>query len=142
MQRTRTRPIILLVEDYADSRQMLQLLLEGLDYGIILAANGREALAATAQNHIDLIVTDYNLPDMTGLTVVRHVRQLGNSSAWTPVIMLTAFDGFEYRKLAAEAGCNAFFNKPPDFEALEITIERLLQETKARKPTVTSLGDR
>lgn len=134
MQRTRTRPIILLVEDYADSRQMLQLLLEGLDYAIIPAANGREALAATAQNHhIDLILTDYNLPDMTGLTVVRHVRQLGNSSAWIPVIMLTAFDGSEYRELAVKAGCNAFFNKPPDFQALEMTIERLLRETNGRK---------
>ena len=133
MQRTRTRPVILLVEDYADSRQMLQLLLEGLDYGVIGVPNGREALAAAAKNHIDLIVTDFNLPDMTGLTVVRYVRQLGNSSAQVPVVMLTAVDGFAYRELAVEVGCNAFFNKPPDFKVLEITIDRLLKEAKARK---------
>lgn len=136
------RPTILLVEDYADSRQMLQLLLESLDYGIIPAANGREALAAAAQNHIDLILTDYNLPDMTGVAVIRHVRELGNSSASIPVIVLTAVDGSEYRELAVEAGCNAFLSKPPNFEVLQITIERLLQEAKASTTTVTSMGDR
>lgn len=133
MQQTRTRPVILLVEDYTESRQMLQLLLENLDYCVIPAANGREALAAAEANHLDLILTDFNLPDITGLNVVRGVRQLGNSAAEVPIIMLTAFDGSEFRKLVVEAGCNAFFNKPPDFDALEITIARLLKETNGRE---------
>jgi CheY-like chemotaxis protein len=126
MQQTRTRPIILLVEDYADSRQILTLLLESLDYHVLPAANGREALRAAAQNQIDLLLTDFNLPDMTGPTIVRHVRELGNRLAHIPAVMLTASDGYEYRSLAAEAGCNAFLIKPTDFEVLKATIDRLL----------------
>lgn len=66
MQRTRTRPIIMLVEDYEDSRQMLTLLLEDMDYSVLPAANGEEALSTVANNDIDLVLTDFNLPDMTG----------------------------------------------------------------------------
>ena len=127
MQQTRTQPIILLVEDYPDSRQMLALLLESLDYCVIPAANGREALDAAAKNEIDLVLTDFNLPDMTGPTVVRCVRKLGNRRAHIPVIMLTASDSYEYRSLAAEAECDAFLSKPADFEVLRATIDRLLQ---------------
>jgi len=129
MQRTRTRPKILLVEDYADSRQMLTLLLEGMDYCVLPAANGQDALITAANNDIDLVLTDFNLPDMTGPTVARNVRKLDRLT-YIPVVMLTAIDAYEHRSLAAEAGCDAFFIKPPDFEMLKATIERLLQLKK------------
>lgn len=41
--------------------------------------------------------------------------------------MLTAFDGYEHRALAAEAGCEVFLNKPPDFDLLKAATDRLLQ---------------
>ena len=133
MQQTRTRPIILLVEDYPDSRQMLALLLEGMDYRVLPAATGKEALNAARNNDIDLVLTDFNLPDMTGSTVVRYIRKLNDRLAHTPIVMLTAFDGDEYRVLAAEAGCNAFLTKPPDFDLLKRTIDRLLQVNRRYK---------
>ena len=117
---------------------MLKLLLEGFDYAVLPAANGKEALAAAAYNRVDLILTDFDLPDMTGPTVARRVRKFRNYSAPVPVIMLTAMDGFEYRKLAAEAGCDAFFTKPPDFEDLRATIDRLLRGSLSKKDTVTT----
>jgi CheY-like chemotaxis protein len=138
MQRTGTRPIILIVEDYADSRQMLKLLLEDLDYSVLTAATGREALAAAANNPVDLILTDFNLPDMTGPSVVRHIRQLNNRSARIPAVILTALDAYEYRGLAYEAGCDAFFLKPPNFELLKGTLDRLLQEGRTQKDAAQS----
>jgi CheY-like chemotaxis protein len=142
MQRTRTRPIILLVEDYEDSRQMLTLLLQDMDYSVLPAANGKEALAEVATNDIDLVLTDFNLPDMTGPAVVRSVRRLRDGlGRHVPCIMLTAFDGDEHRALAAEAGCEVFLNKPPDFDLLKETIDRLLErkERDERSPQVNSL---
>ena len=133
MQQTRTRPIILLVEDYPDSRQMLALLLEGMGYRVLPAATGKEALNAARNNDIDLVLTDFNLPDMTGPTLVRHVRELYNRLSYIPIIMLTAFDGDEHRVLAAKAGCNAFLTKPPDFDLLKRTIDRLLQVNRRYK---------
>ena len=127
MQQTRTRPTILLVEDYADSRQMLTLLLEDSDYSVLPAANGTEAITAAARNEVDLVLTDFNLPDMTGPSVVRYIRELGNRREHIPAVMLTASDGYEHRSLAAEAGCDAFLVKPVDFEVLNATINRLLR---------------
>lgn len=131
MQRTKTRPTILIVEDFADSRQMLKLLLEGLGYHVLTAANGEEALSVLSNNPIDLVITDFNLPDMTGPTVIRHVRRSQNGSGRIPVVVLTAVDAYEYRDIAAEAGCDAFLCKPTDFQLLHGTLERLLAERKA-----------
>ena len=125
MQQTRTRPTILIVEDYADSRQMLKLLLEELDYFVLTAASGKEALAVAAANDIDLILIDYGLPDMTGPTVIRSLRQLRHDLSRVPIVMLTAFDGTHYRRLANEAGCDAYLVKPPDFDELRGTLERV-----------------
>lgn len=133
MQRTRTRPTILVVEDYADSRQMLKLLLESLDYRVFTAATGRDALGLAADNQVDLILVDFDLPDMTGPTVVRHIRQLRDQLRRVPIVMLTAFEGYEYRRLADEAGCNAFLVKPPNFEELKQVFDRLLQEAASKK---------
>jgi two-component system chemotaxis response regulator CheY len=108
---------------------MLTLLLEAMDYCVLPAANGQEALITAANNDIDLILTDFNLPDMTGPTVARNVRKLDRLT-YIPVVMLTAIDAYEHRSLAAEAGCDAFFIKPPDFEMLRATIDRLLQSNK------------
>jgi CheY-like chemotaxis protein len=127
MEQTRTRPIILLVEDYADSRQMLTFLLENEDYCVLPAANGREALNAAARNEIDLVLTDFNLPDMTGPSIVQYISNRGNPRVHIPAIMLTASDAYEQRSLAAEAGCDAFLTKPAEFEVLKATIDRLLQ---------------
>jgi two-component system chemotaxis response regulator CheY len=131
MQGTRTRPIILVVEDYADTRQMLKLLLEGLNYDVLPAANGREALSVAANNRIDLILTDFGLPDMTGPTMIRNLRRLPNHSRSVPVVMLTAFDGNQYRELAKQAGVSAFLVKPPDFEFLKRTVDRLIEKHQA-----------
>jgi CheY-like chemotaxis protein len=126
MQRTGTQPIILVVEDYADTRNMLKLLFESLDYAGLTAATGKEALSVAADNHLDLILTDFGLPDRTGPTLTRKIRRLSNQSASVPV-MLTAFDGSQYRELAAQAGVNAFLVKPPDFEFLKWTVGHLLE---------------
>src|SRR5262245_45823044 len=135
MERTEALPTVLVVEDYADSRQMLRLLLEDLDYAVLTAATGNEALAVAPNNHIDLILTDYGLPDMTGPTVIRRLRRLRRGLRRVPTIMLTAFDGYEYRNLADEAGCDAFLIKPPDFDILKETIDRLLRESQTEPET-------
>jgi DNA-binding response OmpR family regulator len=113
---------------------MLKLLLEYADYSVVTAASGKEALAAAANYHIDLVLIDFGLPDMTGANVVRRLRQMGERMATVPIVMHTAFDGYEYRRLAHEAGCDAYLVKPPDFEILRGTLERLLRE-KDRSPS-------
>lgn len=122
------KPIILVIEDYGDSREMLQLLLESLGYRVLQAANGDQALAIAASNHVDLILTDLGLPGMDGITVVRRMRKLNDRLKEVPIIMLTAFDGDEHNQAALRAGCTDFLVKPLNVDKLHTMIERLLSE--------------
>jgi two-component system chemotaxis response regulator CheY len=130
MQLSRTQPTILIVEDYLDTRYMLKLLLESLNYAVLTAANGKTALAIAAKNHIDLVVTDFNLPDITGAALIRRLRRMNEDLKRVPIVMLTALDADEYRHLAAEAGCNEFIVKPVDFDTLEGVLDRLVRENR------------
>ena len=134
----RTGTTILVVEDYPDTQEMLKLLLEGAGFNVLTAETGREALAAAANNHIDLVLTDFSLPDTSGPTVVRRLRQLSGRLQHVPIIMLTAFDGFEYRNLAAEAGCDAYVVKPPNYDTLLAIIDRLLRASQAKQEMLLS----
>jgi len=138
--RDRAQPVILIVEDYADSRQMLKLLLEGVNYAVWTAASGEAALSIAARNPIDLILTDFNLPDITGATLIRRLRRMNQDLERVPIVMLTALDADEYRHLAAEAGCNEFIVKPIDFDTLERVLDRLLRESRVvkRSPVLIS----
>lgn len=124
------KPIILVIEDYGDSREMLKLILETLEYHVMTAANGHEALALAASNDLDLILTDLGLPDMDGLLLVRRLRKLNARLRYVPIIMLTALDRNEYYDPALRAGCTDFLTKPTDFETLQAMIEKLLQESR------------
>lgn len=130
MERTDALPTILVVEDYLDSRQMLRLLLEGIDYRVLTADNANDALDLTTHSHIDLVLTDYGLPDMTGLELVERLRKLGGDFQSIPIVMLTAFDGDEFRNAAEQVGCDAFFVKPADCDRLSETIRCLLNHEK------------
>ena len=122
--------MILIVEDYLDTRYMLKLLLESLNYAVLTAANGETAMAIAAKNHIDLVVTDFNLPDITGAALIRRLRRMNEDLKRVPIVMLTALDADEYRHLAAEAGCNEFIVKPVDFDTLEGVLDRLVRENR------------
>lgn len=129
---SRSPSIILVVEDYADSREMLKHLLESLNYGVLTAADGSEALALAAGNHIDLVLTDFWLPDMNGITVVRRLRSLSEHWKQIPIIIVTALDlDQESYDEAIEAGCAGVLRKPIDFDKLQRMIRDRLREYDA-----------
>ena len=123
-----TRPSILVIEDYRDSRQMLKLVLETFDYDVITAENGNEALSLAGSNTVDLILTDLGLPDMDGIRVVRRLREFSDRFSRIPIIMQTAFERSECYQAAMDAGCTEVLTKPIDFDTLHALIERLLRE--------------
>ena len=131
---------ILLVEDYKDSREMTRFLLEGVGYRILEARNGKEALDLASTETPDLVLTDFNLPDIDGTTLVKHLRKLGDKMSRVPVIMLTAHDRGELYELAMAAGCTAFFTKPVSFEVLEKTLNTLLDERRELNGSVNGIS--
>jgi DNA-binding response OmpR family regulator len=127
-KRTRTQRCILVIEDYTDSREMLKLLLEGADYRVITAKDGKEALALAASENIDLILTDLGLPDMSGVTLVRALRRLNDQLSHVPIIVLTAFEGSEEHISPIHGWCTAYLKKPLDFDELEGLLNGYLRE--------------
>ena len=86
---------ILIVEDDASIRLLTKTRLKDR-YEILEASDGSEALEILDHQHVDLMLVDILMPGMDGFTFVREVRDSGDL---TPVLMLTAMDGFDYKKL-------------------------------------------
>jgi CheY-like chemotaxis protein len=123
---------ILLLEDHKDTREMLKILLEDLDYRILASDNAVQALALAATEEIDLIITDYNLPDLNGVEFIRQVRGLNRALQLIPIIMVTAYEIDDLFASAVDAGCTAFFKKPTRFQELASFVSKLLKESKER----------
>lgn len=116
--------IILIVEDYEDSRLFLKLLLEMDGYEIIEAGDGLEAFEIVRKSLPDLILMDMAMPVMDGLTATRKIRTIRRGKN-IPIIAVTAH-GKQFYQRAIDAGCNDLIEKPVDFDALETKIELYL----------------
>ena len=116
--------IILIVEDYEDSRLFLKLLLEMNGYETLEAADGLEAIEIYRTNCPDLSLMDISMPVMDGLTATKNIRTI-KRSVRTPIIAVTANGKEIYDKVIA-AGCNAMIEKPVEFDSLEAVIHQYL----------------
>jgi len=116
---------ILVVDDCGVTRKLLTFMIKGGGYNIILAGNGVEGLEKLASSHVDLIVTDLNMPLMDGLEFAVNVRS-AKEYRHIPIIMLTTEAGAEDRARADEAGISHYFVKPVEPEALMDEIKKLI----------------
>ena len=117
---------VLLVEDFADSRFMMRLLLEMDGYRVVEATNGREAVEFAKRECPDLILMDLSLPELDGLIATKLIRELEDLGD-TPIIALTAHDAEQFHSAALAAGCNDYVTKPVDFNQLGGVISRFCQ---------------
>jgi len=117
-----------------DDPELLQFLLEELsqDTQVCQGANcGAEALLLLRQQHFDLVVLDWNLPDFNGLEICRRLRSSGDT---TPVLMLTAHHDLEDRVQALDLGADDYITKP--FELKELHARVRAQLRRSRYPSV------
>ncbi len=104
---------ILLVEDNQDNANMIMHILESEQYEVRHYSRGLPAAQAARQQRPDLIVMDFNLPDVDGrVLTLLLIQQLGGSQKAPPIIACTARVGNIEAKLAEQAGCSAFLSKP------------------------------
>lgn len=116
--KTRSRTFrMLLVEDNADSRELLALLLERLGHRVATADDGLRGVAEALAQRPQVLLVDIGLPGLDGYSVARRVRaELGRS---VYLIALTGYGQPEDRRRALEAGFDAHFTKPVDVKAIE-----------------------
>ncbi|SIQ16328.1 response regulator [Marinobacterium stanieri] len=117
---------VLVVDDFSTTRRIISRLLSQLGFTRIhQASNGIEALEHLAKNKVDLVVTDWHMPEMDGLELVVNMRT-HPETARVPVLMVTAESKKEQMTKAAYAGVNGYLVKPFTAEALHGKIQRIV----------------
>jgi CheY-like chemotaxis protein len=125
-------PLILVVDDYADNREMYSAYLrfQGLD--VVEAANGTEALEHAFGRLPDLVVMDLSLPGVDGWEATRLLKA-DPRTKHIPVIAVTGHALAGAPERAAEAGCDGFLTKPCLPEDLLREIRRMLDHGRAHR---------
>ena len=119
---------ILVVDDDAPIRRMLDRTLSAEGYAVETAADGGEALAAVERSTPDLVVLDVGLPGVDGLSVSRRLRAKGLA---VPVLLLTARDSVPDRVAGLDAGADDYLVKPFATEELLARVRALLRRGKS-----------
>ncbi len=110
-------PQILVVDDEAPVRRMLEKLLEGEGFEVAAAASGAEALTLANTCRFDTIILDIRMPGMDGIDLCARIRQIPLAEH-VPVVFLTAVADRESQRRARLAGANDFLFKPLDDQVL------------------------
>jgi two-component system copper resistance phosphate regulon response regulator CusR len=103
-----------------------------------LVAEGREGLQRASQSHYDVIVLDLRLPEISGIEVLRTLRDRGVE---TPVLVLTAQDAVESKVQALRTGADDYVTKPFAFEEVLARVEALGRRPKEIAPPVFKVAD-
>lgn len=117
--------VILSVDDSASLRQMLMITLQNAGHKVVSAEDGRTAFELAQQYPFDLILSDFNMPQLDGPGLIKALRA---ESAYqhTPMLLLTTEDAPEKKQLGKTAGATGWLRKPVDAQQLLMTIDRLL----------------
>src|SRR5262249_2601284 len=121
---------LLVVDDNDLNRDMLGRRLERKGYRVLTAADGTEALETVARERVDLVLLDIEMPGLTGMDVLRRLRETGGAGD-VPVIMATARNDSQDVVEALEAGANDYVIKPLDFPVVLARVEAQLRTRRA-----------
>ena len=131
-------PKILLVEDNASSRDMLSRLLNSRGFDVVIALDGKEAIARAESERPDLILMDMNLPELDGWEAARQIKA-SPAIQTVPIIGLTAHAQAEDRERALAVGCVDYHAKPIEFDELLEQIEQALRPISQAASAAISL---
>jgi CheY-like chemotaxis protein len=110
---------ILIVDDDADSQELLALILADTGANVTRAASASEALTILGQSQPSLIISDIAMPDTDGYTLIQRIRAMPSKiTSQIPAIALTAYDADEDREKALAFGYQEFITKPIDPDKL------------------------
>lgn len=116
---------IMIVDDSASLRQVVSIALKGAGYDVIEGSDGRDALTKLKGQKVNLIVSDVNMPNMDGLTLVQEVKKLP-AYKFTPIIMLTTESGDDMKMAGKAAGAKAWMVKPFKPDQLLTAVAKLV----------------
>jgi two-component system, chemotaxis family, chemotaxis protein CheY len=116
---------VLIVDDSASLRQVVSIALKSAGYDVLEGVDGKDALSKMTGQKIHLIVSDVNMPNMDGITLVQEVKKLP-AYKFTPIIMLTTESGEDKKSAGQAAGAKAWVVKPFKPEQLLTAVSKLI----------------
>ncbi|NRA68042.1 MAG: response regulator [Pseudobacteriovorax sp.] len=117
---------VLVVDDSEMQRNNIRDLIEKAGHAVLLATNGQEGVEVYQKGNVDLILSDHNMPVLTGLEMCRKISTISEGKP-PPIIMITTEIGDDSIKAAAkESGVKAWLVKPFKDEAISLILKRLL----------------
>ena len=136
---------VLVVDDTATNRLMLQVFLRKLGIEVVVAEDGEKAVAAYERESPDIVIMDVMMPVMDGYEATRRIKALAGDR-WTPVIFLSALDNEESLVTGLDAGGDDYLSKPVNFVVLDaklrstaraLALQRSLEEERQRTAAIT-----
>ena len=126
----RGRTQVLVIEDDAAMRELLQEALTDEGFRVDLAPGGRLGIERVRAGGVDLVVTDVKMPDLDGLDVLREIRAVEQPPH---VIVITAFGSIETAIKAVKLGAHDYITKPFEIDALVLAVGKALEERGLRR---------
>jgi CheY-like chemotaxis protein len=120
-----TKPCVLIVDDYADNREMYVEYMLHKGYDVVEATNGNEAIERAFSSRLDLVVMDLSLPGIDGWEATRRLKADPRTKG-IPVVVVTGHAHSEDLETAKAAGCDAFLTKPCLPQELFEKVESML----------------
>lgn len=116
---------IMTADDSASIRLMVNFALRDLGYDIIMAENGKDALRKMEVRKIDLLISDVNMPELDGISLVKRVRE-NPAYKFIPIIMLTTESLANKKHEGMRAGASGWLVKPFKPEELIAVVRKML----------------
>lgn len=116
---------ILVVDDEKNTREGLKPVLTAMDYDVLLAENGKEALEMIKTQKPDIALVDLRMPEMDGMTLLHQIK---NQYPDILIIILTAYGTVESAVQAMKAGAYYYLTKPINFDELELILKKALYQ--------------
>ena len=116
---------ILSVDDSASMRQMIKLTLTGAGYTVVEAVDGRDGLTKAKAGPVDMVLTDLNMPNMDGLTLIKELRALPSFKG-VPIIFLTTESDDAKKAEAKASGATAWIVKPFQQDQLLAVVKKVI----------------
>ena len=133
-------PTILVVDDEATLRKLMQFHLRPHGYNVITAGNGVEALEVINSQIPALVIIDVMMPEMNGYELTRQLRK-NPRTAHIPIILLTALSNVQEKVEGFQAGADDFLIKPAELPELLMRVEALLRRAAAAQPVAAPLAE-
>ena len=130
---------ILIVDDNASNCRLLQDIFRQMDVDCFVATGGKEALQIISSHRrqarsFDLIITDYQMPEMDGITLVREIKTLLSGPTQPFILMLSSIERNIYREEAKDIGIDMFLTKPVLVDQLNQILAGIFEERNRPKP--------